>query len=124
VSELSGSANGEIDYDGRVFRSSDPATPDATRGELLGHYHQRGELVWAEFGGGRVAQGRLVGICRSDGSLDFAYCQVLANGDIVAGRCVSTPVRRDDGRIALKEQWRRMDSGASGVSWIEECRRS
>ena len=109
-----------IDYDGRVFRSANPSAADATRGELIGHYHQEGELVWAEFGGGRVAQGRLVGVCRPDGTMDFAYCQVLVDGEIVAGRCLSAPVWRDDGTIALQEHYRRMDSGVSGVSWIEE----
>jgi hypothetical protein len=112
--------DGLIDYDGRVFRSTSFDTADPTRGELIAHYHQAGELVWAEFEGGRVARGRLSGIRRPDGTLDFAYCQVLVDGEIVAGRCHSTPVRRQDGTLALEEHYRRMGSGVTGVSWIEE----
>jgi hypothetical protein len=118
-----------VDYDGRVFRSTggpgdpskcgSPGQSGSGQGDVVGRYHQRGELVWGEFDGGRVLEGRLVGRCRPDGSVEFAYCQVLDGGEIVAGRCVSTPHRRAGGRIALEERYRRMD-GTSGVSWIEE----
>lgn len=109
----------DINYDGRVFQAPD-SPADTNDDHLIGYYHQHGDLVWAEFGGGLVVQGRLVGTCRPSGSIDFGYCQVLKDGEIVAGRCVSTPELLDDGRIRLVEQWRRMDTGASGVSYIEE----
>ena len=51
----------------------------------------------------------------------MAYCQVLDNGQVVAGRCQSTPEVLGDGRIRLREEWHRFDDTAShGVSWIEE----
>lgn len=108
----------DIDYEGRVFHAPDDS-PNPDDDHMIGYYHQRGDLVWAEFGGGYVVQGRLVGTRRPDGSIDFGYCQVLKGGEIVSGRCVSTPEVLDDGRIRLVEEWRR-DTGASGVSYIEE----
>lgn len=111
----------DVDYDGRVFHASD-GSPNLDDDQLIGYYHQRGTLLWAEFGGGHVVQGRLVGTLRPDGCLDFGYCQVLQDGEIVAGRCVSTPEVLGDGRIRLVERWRRMDTGATGVSYIEELK--
>jgi hypothetical protein len=110
------------DYGGRRFRPVGPGDtaehgPDAT----VGHYFQDGDLVWAEFGGGGVRAGRLVGTCRPDGAIDAAYCFVTAAGETVAGQCVSSPEVLADGRLRLTERWRRSD-GSIGVSRIEEVR--
>ncbi len=63
--------------------------------------------------------GRLVGIVDEHGVIDAAYCQIMRDGELVAGRCVSTPSVLADGRLSLTEQWHRID-GSSGVSRIVE----
>jgi hypothetical protein len=107
---------GRIDYGGRRFR---PMHREPGADASVGLYHQDGDLVWAEFSGAAVGVGRLVGTCRPDGTIDAAYCLVTAEGDTIAGACVSTPTMLDDGRVQLTEHWRRLD-GSSGVSYIEE----
>jgi hypothetical protein len=108
-----------VSYGERHFRPvGDEPGPDG-RWPSVGHYHQDGDLVWAEFSGSAVRAGRLVGSCRPDGIIDAAYCMVTADGEVLSGGCVSSPERLPDGRIRLVEQWRRLD-GASGVSQIEE----
>nr|BFE56863.1 hypothetical protein GCM10020063_013890 [Dactylosporangium thailandense] len=101
-------------YEGLLVQ---PEEPNGARGR----YHQDGSLVWAEFEGGPVRSGRLVGTCGDDGVISAAYCQVMADGAVVAGTCVSTPDRLADGRLRLTERWRRAD-GSAGVSRIEEVR--
>ncbi|WP_412538114.1 hypothetical protein R8Z50_19865 [Longispora sp. K20-0274] len=101
-------------YDNRRFRPV-----DAVPGSSVGHYHQDGDLVWAEFSGTAVRAGRLVATCRADGVLDAAYCYVTADGETVSGTFVGTPTVLDDGRVRLTEEWSRAD-GSSGVSQIEE----
>ena len=109
-----------IDYDGRVFRST-AAETSLGADTPVGHYHQAGDLVWAEFAGGAVRAGRLTGVCDRDGTIRFVYGQVLTDNRMVAGECVSTPEILADGRIRLREQWRRFDAAESrGVSFIEE----
>jgi quercetin dioxygenase-like cupin family protein len=112
-----------LDYNGRSFRSTALETAgDDGRGPV-GHYRQRGDLVWAQFAGGAVLSGALVGTCARDGRLDLAYCQVLRSGEVVVGRCTSTPEVLGDGRIRLREEWRRFDgTGSRGVSFIEESK--
>jgi hypothetical protein len=76
-------------------------------------------VVRAYFSGGPVRTGRLVGQCRPDGAVDAAYCQLMADGTVIAGTCVSTPTVLADGRLRIEERWHRCD-GTAGVSWIEE----
>jgi len=101
-------------YDGLLFGPAEPVP-----GSVIGHYHQHDDLVWAEFGGDRVRTGRLVGVRDPVGVIEAAYCQIMADGEVVAGRCVSTPTTLPDGRVRLTEQWHRAD-GSTGVSHIEE----
>lgn len=110
-----------IDYDGRMFRSAAPETAGRDGHGPTGHYHQEGHVVWAEFAGGKVVRGSLVGTCGPDGTLRLAYSQLLADGRTVAGRCTSVPTVLDDGRIRLHEHWERYGEHAgTGVSVIEE----
>jgi hypothetical protein len=107
-----------VNYDGRRFSSS--AAETAVGGRTpVGHYHQSGDLVWAEFAGGAVRTGRLVGSCDADGVIEAAYVQVLEGGDLAAGRMTSLPHLLPDGRVRLEERWQR-DDGSSGTSWIEQ----
>lgn len=109
-------------YDGRTFRSTAPETASGGSGPArtpVGSYHQHGDLVWAEFSGGAVREGRLVGRCGADGVITAAYCQVLDGGEVVSGQCVSRPERLQDGRLRLREEWCRAD-GSRGTSFIEE----
>lgn len=110
---------GLIAYDGRVFEPVAFAGPGAPP---RGRYSQHEDLVWAEFSGAGLRSGRLVGRCGPDGAIDAAYCQVMADGAVVAGRCTSTPRLLADGRLRLTERWRRID-GTSGTSEIEEVAR-
>jgi len=104
-----------VRYDGLTFQPS--GEPDPPRAQ----YHQDGDLVWAEFGGGHVRRGSLVGTCNADGVLRFTYCMVLRSGEVVSGRSTSTPELLADGRIRLTEQWERYGPLAgTGVSYLEQ----
>lgn len=109
----------KVQYDNRRFRVA-----DVSDGEVpMAQYHQEGNLVWAEFTGGKVRRGSLAGTCATDGVLRLAYCMVLEGGDVISGSCVSTPTVLADGRIRLSERWQRFGpNAASGVSYLEEVR--
>ena len=107
-----------LNYDGRTFsgrrqgalsRSAQPVTTKTTTSS-------RGE-----FAGGHVRRGSLAGTCSPDGILHFAYCMVYDSGEVVSGRCRSTPQLLDDGRIRLNEEWERYTPRADrGVSYLDE----
>jgi hypothetical protein len=103
-------------YDGRRFA---PAGTALTPGGALAAWSQDGDTVTARFAGGPLRTGFLVGTVGDGGVVDAAYCQVLADGTVQAGRCLSTPEHLPDGRLRLREEWRRTD-GDAGVSLIDE----
>ncbi|HEX8096116.1 hypothetical protein [Jatrophihabitans sp.] len=106
-----------IDYDGRRFSPVPATSAHAT----IAHYHQQQDLLWAEFAGGEVRRGSIAGTSAPDGVLRFAYCMVLAGGELITGVCRSIPEVLADGRIRLTEHWERFGAGAaSGISTLEE----
>src|SRR5262249_21781352 len=105
-------------FDGRVFRSSAAETGDGS-GFPVGHYHQEGDLVWAEFSGGAVRVGRLAGHRDPLGTLTAGAVPVLAGDEVVSGTVVTTASPLPGGRLRLREQWRRAD-GSTGVSYLDE----
>jgi hypothetical protein len=104
-----------IDYEGRRFRRSGGGDGTVAR------YRQDGDLVWAEFTGGKVRRGAITGTCEPGGTLRLAYTMVLVTGEVISGHTVNTPERAPDGRLLLREEWQRYgEHAATGISYLEE----
>ncbi|MFD4591596.1 hypothetical protein [Streptomyces rubiginosohelvolus] len=82
-------------------------------------YHEQGGRIWAEYTGGDVVHGRLVGT-RDGDALDFRYVQLKQDGTTSSGHCLSTVVDLADGRVRLEERWRWESQEGSGTSVVEE----
>lgn len=82
-------------------------------------YHEKDGEIWAEYAGGDVARGHLVGTREGD-RLDFRYVQLKRDGTTSSGHCVSTVVELPDGRVRLEESWEWESQAGSGTSVVEE----
>lgn len=89
--------------------------------ETLFHYHQDGNIVWAEYEGGQILTGHLIANIIDDGKLDMRYHHVNADKKIMIGKCLSTPEKLVDGRLKFKERWEWLSGDkTSGYSEIIE----
>ena len=82
-------------------------------------YHEKSGRIWAEYAGGDVVRGHLVGT-RSGDRLDFRYVQLGQDGTTAGGHCVSTVVELPDGRVRLEENWEWESRSGSGTSVVEQ----
>lgn len=81
-------------------------------------YHQDGRLVWGEYTGDTVTEGRFVGELDDDQvRISFAHA-LVRDGSVVRGDAVSRAVQTDDGRIRLVEDF--VIDGADHVSICEQ----
>jgi len=108
-------------YDNKTFRSVTNTSNGEVSNETLFHYHQQDKVVWAEYAGGGILKGFLIAVVLESGLLDMRYEHVNTQGELMTGRCSSTPENLPDGRIRLYEQWQ-WTSGdeSSGSSIVEE----
>ncbi|GAA2457937.1 hypothetical protein ACIBAI_09130 [Streptomyces sp. NPDC051041] len=82
-------------------------------------YHERDGEVWAEYAGGDVVRGYLVGT-RAGDRLDFRYVQLKRDGTTSSGHCASAVVDLPDGRVRLEETWRWESQRGGGTSVVEQ----
>jgi hypothetical protein len=104
--------------EGRQFTAVDNASGEVDASTVF-VYHEKGDLVWARYGGGGVGLGFLVGT-RTGDELDFRYTQRGPLGQTSTGHCLSRIEQLSDGRLRLDEKWEWESRGISGTSVVEE----
>ena len=105
--------------DGKVFAAvANTASGEVGRTTRF-HYRQDGRMIWAEYSGGAVVRGYLVGT-RDGDRLDFRYSHLNINLQTANGVCASKLEVLEDGRIRLHETWQWESRPERGTSVVEE----
>ena len=110
-----------IHYDGRVFVAAANSTSGEVSASTRFCYHQDGDVVWAEYSGGDIVKGFLLGRVSEDGCLTFHYQHLNGDKTLRIGKCASRPESLDDGRLRLFETWQWLDGERqTGTSVLDE----
>lgn len=107
--------------DGRRFAAVANVGGEVTADTVF-EYHERDGQVWADYRGGAVVRGFLVGV-RAGDTLDIRYVQLNGDGQTSGGHCVSTVRTLPDGRLRLEETWEWESRPGGGTSVVEELPR-
>ncbi len=111
----------EFDLDGKIFTSVSNTDNGEVGSDTVFHYHQNGKLVWADYSGGDIVKGHLIANVLPSGQLDMRYHHINQQGEIMLGKCLSTPTLTDAGKILFKEEWQWLSGDmSSGYSEIVE----
>ncbi len=111
-----------INYNGKKFSPIRNTKNAETSAETIFHYKQQGNLITADYEGGKIINGHLIGLVKDDGSIEMRYHQVNVNNELMTGICHSTPEIMQNGKIRLHENWQWTSGDHSkGNSIIEEA---
>ena len=111
----------KINYDNKKFASVQNSETGEVSSDTVFHYHQKDDLVWAEYSGGEIVFGNLIAKVLEDGSLEMRYQHINEKGELMTGKCFSKPEILRDGRIRLHEKWQWTSGDLSkGESIVEE----
>ncbi len=105
--------------DGRTFAGVSNTADGEVSNATVFTYHERDGLVWAEYSGGTITLGRLVGT-RHGGALDFRYVHVSTDGSTSSGHCRARLEQLPDGRLRSHEAWEWESRPGRGTSIVEE----
>jgi len=94
----------QFDLNHRIFKSLHNSDNGEVSDNTLFHYRQVGQLIWAEYEGGQILKGFLVGQVL-DHSLEFTYQHINAKFESMTGKCTSFPELTETGKIKLREHW-------------------
>lgn len=95
----------KINYDGRKFIPKMNSENGEVSDQTAFSYHQSGRLLWAEYSGGDILRGSLIGCVLDNGELDFVYQHMNRDMQLKTGKCHSIPTVKENGKIELSEQW-------------------
>ena len=112
-----------MDYnlDGKTFRSVANSDNGEVSGATTFSYRQSGSVVTATYQGGSIVSGHLIARVLANGQLDMRYHHLNTRGELMLGKCLSTPRRLADGRLRFSEEWQWLSGDlSSGSSEIEE----
>lgn len=110
--------NKNICYGEKRFRPRLNTENGEVNGETVFCYHQQGNEIWAEYAGGEINKGFLIGFVEENGELDFYYQHVNAKHQIRVGKCHSIPKLLDNGKLELSEQWQWLNGDMSKGSSV------
>ncbi|MFT4106883.1 MAG: GNAT family N-acetyltransferase [Lacrimispora sp.] len=111
-------SNSQIDYNGKVFIPKVNSENGEADGDTIFQYHQSRNLLWAEYAGGEVVRGHLIGTVSDDGLLDFHYQHMNEKGQIRIGKCHTVPRVLKNGKLELHEEWQWLNGDKSMGSSI------
>lgn len=87
-------------------------------GNTLFAYHQNDNILWADYAGGEIVKGHLVGTVAANGELDFYYQHINEQNQVRVGVCHSVPKVLQNGKIELEEKWQWLNGDESEGSSI------
>lgn len=112
---------GKINYNNRFFSSVFNTKNGEVSSATTFQYHQNENMIWAEYSGGDIVKGFLIGTRDDKSNLHFTYQHINESGEIRTGKCSSKPDILSNGKIRLLEQWQWTNGDTStGQSIIQE----
>jgi hypothetical protein len=112
-----------IDLEGRVFRLAETSAAGQADGETVYQFRQNGPVLIADYAGGRIRRGQLIGVIAAEDEFEARFQHVDADGALMTGTSRGTVSRLADGRLRIEEDWQWTCGDArAGSSVIEEAR--
>lgn len=110
-----------INYNGKIFMPQSNTENGEVDAETIFQYFQESDLFWAEYSGGDVLKGHMIGTVAENGELDFHYQHLNKDRKVRIGKCHSIPHILGNGKIALQEKWQWLNGDlSSGESVVVE----
>ena len=118
MEKIASKNNTAIDYDGKTFCPVVNTENGEVDDNTIFNYHQDGLDFRADYTGGDIKFGYMIGQVSPNGELDFYYEHINIRNEIRVGKCHSIPQMNANGKIELHEEWQWLNGDCSTGSSI------
>ncbi|QDW23649.1 n-acetylglutamate synthase [Pedobacter sp. KBS0701] len=94
-----------INYNDKLFKPVNHTENGETSNETVFKYKQSGNILTAEYEGGKIISGHLIGLVDENGNIEMCYHHVNKQGELMTGICNSKPEQLANVKIRLHETW-------------------
>lgn len=105
MEKICSKACGNINYNLKTFVPKSNSEHEEVSEQTVFTYYQEEHLFYAEYSGGEIEKGYMIGLVNEQDELDFYYQHVNIHGEIKLGKCHSIPHVLENGKIELQEEW-------------------
>ncbi|WP_194972630.1 n-acetylglutamate synthase [Aquiflexum lacus] len=110
-----------MNFNNKKFKVVENTENGESSASTIFHYRQEGITLHAEYHGGEIERGHILGKVDDAGQIEMVYQHINKQGEIRTGKCKSTPYFTENGILRLKEVWQWTNGDQSnGISEIEE----
>ena len=108
-----------LNLDNKKFVAVENTSNGEVSSQTEFHYHQQGKMIWAEYGGGEILKGFLIGKWINDTQIEFTYQHLNQSLENRLGRCCTT-FSLEESKLIGHEKWQWLDTLEQGNSLIRE----
>jgi len=110
-----------INLDKKIFKALSNSENGEVSEDTVFYYSQKDNIISAEYNGGEIVKGNLIGKQLEDGRFDFVYHHINTDGELKIGKCLSSARLLENSKIKLIEEWQWLsDDFSSGTSELIE----
>ena len=110
-----------INLDKKVFKALSNSENGEVGDDTFFYYSQKDNIISAEYNGGEIVKGNLIGKQLEDGRFDFVYHHINTDGELKIGKYLSSAILLENSKIKLLEKWQWLsDDFSSGTSELIE----
>ena len=110
-----------FNLDEKIFKALSNSDNGEVGDDTLFYYSQTNNIISANYYGGDILKGHLIGKQLESGEFDFVYHHINTKNELKIGKCLSKAKKLDDGRLKLYEKWQWLcDDMSSGTSELIE----
>ncbi len=110
-----------MNYHNKTFRPVQTTSNSETTEDTIFEYKQEGNILTAEYSGGQILKGHLIGLVDELGNIEMRYHQINTKGKLMTGKCWSKPEVLPNGKLRLHQTWEWTSGDKSkGSSILEE----
>ncbi len=110
-----------FNLDEKIFKALSNSDNGEVGDDTLFYYSQTDNIISANYYGGDILKGHLIGKQLESGEFDFVYHHINTKNELKIGKCLSKAKKLDDGRLKLYEKWQWLcDDMSSGTSELIE----
>lgn len=110
-----------INLNKKIFKALSNSDNGEIDNETIFYYSQKDNIISAQYNGGKILKGNLIGKQLEDGSFDFVYHHINSNMNLKIGKCSSNAILLENGKIKLFEKWQWLsDDLSNGESQLIE----
>ncbi|MGQ3413872.1 hypothetical protein ACT4ML_16685 [Natrinema sp. LN54] len=110
---------GKISFDGLTLAGVANDEDGEVGADTVFHFEQTGERIYANYSGGDIADGHLVGTFDGE-QWDIRYTQINTDNETATGHSVGDVELLDDGRVRVEDEWEWESKSGTGESIHEE----